>query len=651
LIETSLARLTLGHWVLGSALDVAWYLTLGAATGFFVHAALRVVGLHWRAPQVLGVSLALLQLPAFFQRVVQGLHLVMPSALACIAGGLLAVTVFAAAIAAVQRIAARAPDGFAAGAVALAVALGLALNRNLFGSFVEVPALLADAAVGTLTLAVALGFRASTPRMRLGVGLCAAAATGLLLGALPGERSGIEAPRPVETSATRRNPHLVLLVVDTLREDVLRAVLAETEEGSGFRSALGGATWFSQAIAAAPWTVPSMGSIMTGLEPQEHGFERDGESGEFALRTLPSAVTTLAEKLQARGYHTHAFNTNEFLRAGSGMEQGFARFETLRGATFRLPLLSVAESLHVLPPEPFQSAESVHALLGQRLPELAASGRPLFLWVHLMDAHAPLPRHRDLSSDPAAAALPELERLYRDAVRYALREATQMLGTLEGSGILSEAVVVFTSDHGEMFPSDRRRLAVANDSGHTTYGHGHALYDELLRVPLAIRLPHDGSRERESDALVTQVDLHATLADLLELEPAPSGGRTVSLVPSLRGESRLEADDERTFSLAGSVAYGPEQRVFRERSLKLIEYPNGERQAELYDLASDPREQFDLVASQPKRAQAAALQLAERYAALRLAARRATLPPDAQAQRSGFDDATRRRLQALGYVE
>lgn len=164
------------------------------------------------------------------------------------------------------------------------------------------------------------------------------------------------------------------------------------------------------------------------------------------------------------------------------------------------------------------------------------------------------------------------------------------------------------------------------------YGHGNAMWEELLRVPLVVRTPQTKTTRR-SHALVSHVDLVPTLLDLLglpvELELA---GR--SFAPVLRGET----DSIRDTALSSSVAYGPDQRAYRSGSLKLIEHPGGEHPPEVYDLAHDPGERKN----QPERAAPLLTDLEARWSAL---------VPVGDVQVFDVDEETRRRLEAIGYAQ
>jgi arylsulfatase A-like enzyme len=231
---------------------------------------------------------------------------------------------------------------------------------------------------------------------------------------------------------------------------------------------------------------------------------------------------------------------------------------------------------------------------------------------------------------------------------------------LEERGLWDEALVVVVSDHGEMFPSDGHDVGVLNNLGKPKlYGHGHALYEELLHVPLVIRPPGGLTEDREVAALTSHVDLLATVGDLLDLDLRPAAARLgeggekerVSLAPWLAPAPPAEPAEPaepagqiriREHALAGANQIGPQQRALRHGDRKLIRYYRGDRPDELYDLAADPGERQNLAEQEPEDRERLRLRLEEAW-------ERLGEPPVTDAAR--YDAETRQRLKALGYIQ
>ena len=644
-LDQLLALLTLGFMVPVALRHAAAYAALGAAAGLaLVLAALS----RRRVPSVwttFAVAAAGVYASAIFERVYHVLGHRLPSVLA-VAAALSALAAYGMWIAVMARIAGgRVAGGRVSGDWRVAPLLGavgaavaLAVNRNLVDLPLEPAALAADAAVLAAALGLAWLARAAGGR-RILAALVALAVAGAGMATL-----GRRTASPPPAAAGEGPPNLVLVILDTLRQDTFRSVLRQTEEGRAFRRAMAGSAWFHRAIAASPWTVPSVGSIMTGLYPQEHGFNvAPAQDPGRPLRPLAESVTTLAQRLQRLGYRTEAIGTNPLLQPVSGIARGFEHYEILSGPTVKLPPLTALARLDLLRDDNYQQAASVRRRLRQRLPELTAGGQPVFLWLHLMDPHSPLKSHRGLSPDPTAEGLDEMRRLYRGEVRYSLRELTSMLELLRDYGLWQNTALVVVSDHGEMFPDDNHDTGVKTLDGTRLklYGHGHAMYAELVNVPLVIRPPGGLPESRRVSALTSHVDLFDTVLDLLGVGGGRPGGDRVSLAPWLAAEPPEPERRGRPHVLIGANQHGPKQRAFKTRRFKLIDYTRSDRLSELYEIVTDAREQRDLASV--READLARLERKLESVWAELSAAPAADPTELDAE-------TLERLRALGYV-
>jgi arylsulfatase A-like enzyme len=309
---------------------------------------------------------------------------------------------------------------------------------------------------------------------------------------------------------------------------------------------------------------------------------------------LDETHLTLAESLQQGGYRTVGIVNQIYLQWKFGFGQGFDRYQGLRGfdgVRINRRLERELAELRASPPD-------------------AAGGEgdePLFLYLHYLDPHWPYNHRVDDPAPPSLAAAdddPGLPRspeeatawvselddegLRRRAVetlaaRYALevRWVDTVLGglvdLLERHGLWENTILVVTSDHGEGFWEHQRLL------------HGHAPYEEQVRVPLLVRTPAAlGLAPGRRTAPVGLIDLMPTLLDLAGL-PIPEPCRGRSLLPALRGEE----DGERALL----VDTGNE-RALRTRDAKLLVRrgagEDGAPSVEFYDLAADPGERRNL---------------------------------------------------------
>src|SRR3972149_8626805 len=73
------------------------------------------------------------------------------------------------------------------------------------------------------------------------------------------------------TDAPRSQPNIVLITIDTLRADHLGSYGYPRPSSPSIDQLAESGVVFERALAAAPWTLPSMASLHTSLYPTEHG--------------------------------------------------------------------------------------------------------------------------------------------------------------------------------------------------------------------------------------------------------------------------------------------------------------------------------------------------------------------------------------------
>jgi arylsulfatase A-like enzyme len=341
----------------------------------------------------------------------------------------------------------------------------------------------------------------------------------------------------------------------------------------------------------------------------------------------------MTEALRAAGYRTGAFVANHLLGGRFGYDQGFDVWnptpETLYGAP---------------------ASDLVRGALAW----VDSGPRPFFLYVHTMEPHAPYtPSEEDLRpfagggyrgpTDTRAllrlgqlgtldeAGLAFLRSRYEGEVHQNDRAFGQLLDGLKARGLDASTAVVFTADHGEEF----------REHGGTE--HAKTLYQELVHVPLVVRLPGAARAAREKGA-VQQIDLMPTVLGMAGV-PAPRAlpGRDLRATLEGRADPRLPPPvlfSEERFAVVDKLSV-------RAGDLKLIFNNDGPAlwragaHLELYDLARDPAEKSNLAATRP-----VALAFLER----RLDAFRSAQPA-AAADRVALSGEEKEQLRALGYVQ
>jgi hypothetical protein len=213
-------------------------------------------------------------------------------------------------------------------------------------------------------------------------------------------------------------------------------------------------------------------------------------------------------------------------------------------------------------------------------------GDPWFLWVHYFDLH----EHHQI--DPDDRALSELagagghplgpKRKYRMLLELVDRELGRVIDELRRSGKWERTIVVVTSDHGEALGDDPR----------LPDHHGELVYNPLVHVPLAIRVPGTGSGT--VDTVCSLVDLAPTLA-LLAGVPPLTGADGSPLLPFL-----IPGAPAPLLAARPALLHETEQVGVIVWPYKLMRRPE-ENLTELYDLSTDFAERRDLSAEQPER--------------------------------------------------
>ena len=429
--------------------------------------------------------------------------------------------------------------------------------------------------------------------------------------------------------------NVLLVVVDTLRADHTSAYGYERETTPFLEElvARDDVFVFANAKSPAPWTKPSVTSVMTGLLPSGHQADKHTEPmhGDFF---------TLGEAFAALDFDTAGVQSNKLVADFQGYDQGFARWNQDH-------LSRHDESVGV----------GINAVTRSYLEELGDA--PFFLYVHHYEPHfqymesgerwysgynGPLTGNESMDQLVGATnVLREEERLFLESrydadILYQDVLLRELFADLERTGHADDTLVVITSDHGEEFLE------------HGDVSHQYKLYEELLHVPLIVVDPRGADSPLaafEADELarpVSTIDVGATLFDLLD-KPTTFPGY------SLLDPDRFDPDAVVAEVLV--LGFDPEEDFPWRDSItadgfKLIRttVPGAEPTFELYDLGSDPGEQRDLADARPERVS----ELARRLDA-KLADRARFVPPgERYVGELELSAEQRQALEHLGYL-
>jgi arylsulfatase len=373
--------------------------------------------------------------------------------------------------------------------------------------------------------------------------------------------------------AAHMAPAVVLITLDTTRVDHLSCYGYERETTPNLDALAERSVRFRRAWSTSTWTLPAHASLFTGMYPLRHGARYDSSGGvalgdrlkvegadQVRAGMLVDDATTLAEMMGERGFRTAAIVAGPWLHRDFGLLQGFQHqddevtsFNGRPAAEITSAAVSWLDDLH--------------------------STDPYFLFVNYFDPHAPYKqqdRYPDLprAAEPLDLHYDEMMRgtyrfsaderaILRDRYDGEIRDMDRELGRLleavfaRANG--SQAMIVVTADHGEALAEDGR------------LGHGFWLTEELTRVPLIVRYPHDRDGGQWRDEPIQLVDVLPLIADEFSMplsdavEGVKPGERTAAFAEIYRESSTIERFGDAYDRDLRSVIRWPDKLVRNDR--------------------------------------------------------------------------------------
>ena len=385
--------------------------------------------------------------------------------------------------------------------------------------------------------------------------------------------------------------HVIMVSFDTARADHLGCYGNDWIHTPRIDALATESITFMDFMTVVPTTLASHTTLFTGKYPHTHGTPRNGFSVNEDNLMLP-------EILKGAGYHTAGFAGAHALSALYGFAQGFDHYDEefypIEDVHFSVPSERVAKAV---------TNATIEYLEAGEIPE------NLFLFLHYFDPHReyrPPPEYVTpyRGDENIPPWLDEIEgapeenaaERYSTALRYAGEMSYmdehfgRMLDYLDQRGILDEALLIVTSDHGENF------------WGHfIEWNHGATLYQSTVGAICMIRLPgalHGGCTVEH---LLGNIDLLPSILTYLDL-PIPQGidGEPIDLKAS-----PIDFEPRTLFSQAtkpwDEVETDPRWYNIRKASCvrdgrwKYVSTPYRGTE-ELYDLDADPNERHNLLA-------------------------------------------------------
>lgn len=417
-----------------------------------------------------------------------------------------------------------------------------------------------------------------------------------------------------------RKPHILLILMDTLRADHLGCYGYSRNTSPNIDAMAQNGIFFKYAYTVSPWTNPTIASIFTGQFPQ--AIFPTAVHEEAITQVLPKELNTTAELLKANGYKTIALIDHPGIGPELQYDQGFDVFVKLfeKGNFGQW------------------SRTDVDYVLKEFNEQMdAARGKRVFLYLHLVYPHMPYrpPPPYDTMFGTGFTKLSQEERqgiinMYDGEIRQTDDAIGRINEELQKRKLTDETYVLVTSDHGEAFWE------------HGRFTHGNSYFDEVLRIALVITGPRNAVKPAQISEPVSNIDIFPTILHLASVEP-PQGTPGKSLLRYATDSSRapepgfIFSENASSKDIHSTACLCQNRKYVHEPGV-----PNNPHL--LYDLSRDPEEKRNLAAegvlySDLQKRMLEHLQ-ENKNRRSRLSVK--SVEPD---------DETKERLRALGYVD
>jgi arylsulfatase A-like enzyme len=436
---------------------------------------------------------------------------------------------------------------------------------------------------------------------------------------------------------------IILITVDTLRLANMSIYGYERETTPNLDKFFESQAVYHRAYSTESDTPASIVSILSGLLPQQHGVRLFFQALDDDTRILPEY---LKPNYQTAGFISSTVLTDEAMEIGSRFDH-FDDFVADResGQANRVVFERTAR-------------DTTEAVL-EWLREKRDPDRPLFLWVHYIDPHGPYAPpdywQRKFEHDkplPIGAGARILDYMYisddaldyidgyDDEIAYTDHEIGRLIEGYDATYSINDALVIFTSDHGETMMEHRY-----------WFGHGYHVYEDLIRVPLMLRGP--GVIPGNFYQPVSTTDIASTILTYAQHSIPDTLTQVDLLSPPAEGK-------EHRIITAESITAEGQWRTALQDDIKYMVLVESDGDAvtltrkRLYNLATDPNE--NKPKSWPRKATSATNELAALIA----------MDPDPAGQpaefrqgtqltapkiRPGVSERNLDALRSLGYVE
>lgn len=416
--------------------------------------------------------------------------------------------------------------------------------------------------------------------------------------------------------------NVILIVVDTLRADHLSCYGYNRKTSPNIDNLSLDSALFKNAISTAPWTAPSIGSLLTSQYPSVLGFIDDAVK-------IDDKFLTLAEIFKGNYYKTKGIISHEYVSHSVGFNQGFDSYDedNSRGTG------------HISSPSITEKAISFIKKHHKK--------HKFFLFLHYFDPHCNFYMHPSYNYYPnysgtltsgltilellkkaptmSADDIKYIKALYDSEISFTDEYIGKLLDKLKELRLYNNSLIIFTADHGEAFC----------ERGDYWIGHCKTLYQELIHVPLIIKLPGN-NKKKIIDKYISLIDLMPTIIDYAGLRiPNEHEGEIVNINDEKELKSKIIMSETKKKANLQSVI---------RRPWKFIYEPN-QNLKQLFNLKKDPIESKNVALKNERilKEMETILQKWNDYVKLKKS--------EAKAQIPDFTEEQKKRLKSLGYIK
>lgn len=453
-------------------------------------------------------------------------------------------------------------------------------------------------------------------------------------------------------------PNIIMIILDAVRAQNMSCYGYAQETTPYINEFCAESILFKHAFSPAIWTIPSHASLFTGTYLSKHGAVN-------LHRYLDGKSTTLAEVLYSHGYNTVIFSNNYFISVKDfGLSRGF---NIIEGPTY--PKSNFKRIIHKgkrwLTGSLDCGAAVTNMFVRDFIDRRSNSDNPFFLFINYMEAHAPynhvpkkflkrlvrkggrkrikstnqdrlkyLTRSIEMTEDDFKL----LRSFYDSQISYLDFRVNEVLEILKHKGIFDNSIIIISSDHGDMIGE------------HNLMHHSYCVYEELIKVPLILKLPYRNDQGKKQNDLVSLIDIFPTLTELLGITndflERQLQGVNLPLEKSDRSREYIFSECERpknefkdTYPDFDFSIYDRQLLAIRSKQYKFIW--SSDNNNELYAVEKDPTEQRNLIDQESEKARYLESELFKWYDSFD--------KPQIEEEVVELDQKVKKRLATLGY--